>query len=111
MAVCTSEAKVGGAYIAVVTEPAPTLPEIAEVEEEAEMAEEAPIAPPGECLWRLKQACVAFKALLRKRLQTEICLDTCLQTFYGSLNSIAAHCKPNWSSHRYCLQYRVLAVE
>ena len=48
--VCASETKVGGAYLAVVTEAAPPLPEIADVEEESELAEEAPIAPPGDCL-------------------------------------------------------------
>lgn len=48
VAVCASETRVGGAYIAVVTEAPPALPEIPDVEEEAELAEEAPIAPPGE---------------------------------------------------------------
>ena len=43
---CASEANVGGAYIAAVTEAAPALPEIADIEEEAELAEEPPIAPP-----------------------------------------------------------------
>ncbi|DBB04446.1 hypothetical protein WJX77_006340 [Trebouxia sp. C0004] len=47
VAVCTAEAKVGGAYIAVVTEPAAPLPEVAEAEEETELADEAPIAPPA----------------------------------------------------------------
>ena len=46
-AVCASETTIGGAYVAVVTEAAPALPEIADVEEEAELADEAPIAPPG----------------------------------------------------------------
>ncbi len=50
VAVCASEAKLGGAYIAAVTEPAPALPEIADAEEETELAEEAPIAPPGQPL-------------------------------------------------------------
>lgn len=50
VAVCAAEAKVGGAYIAVVTEPAAPLPEVAEVEEETELADEAPIAPPGQLL-------------------------------------------------------------
>ena len=49
VAVCAAEAKVGGVYIAVVTEPAAALPEVADVEEEAELGEEAPIAPPGPC--------------------------------------------------------------
>ena len=49
VAVCASETRVGGAYVAVVTEVAPALPEIPDVEEEAELAEEAPIAPPGDC--------------------------------------------------------------
>lgn len=49
VAVCASETKVGGAYVAVVTEAAPALPEIPDVEEEAELAEEAPIGPPGDC--------------------------------------------------------------
>ena len=48
VAVCASETRVGGAYIAVVTEAPPALPEIPDVEEEAELAEEAPIASPGE---------------------------------------------------------------
>ena len=47
VSVCAAETKVGGAYIAAVTEPAPALPEIADVEEETELAEEPPIAPPG----------------------------------------------------------------
>lgn len=47
---CASETKVGGAYLAIVTEAAPALPEIADTEEEPELAEEAPIAPPGNCL-------------------------------------------------------------
>ena len=50
VAVCTAEAKVGGAYIAVVTEPAAPLPEVADTEEETELADEAPIAPPGRLL-------------------------------------------------------------
>ncbi|DBA78024.1 TPA: hypothetical protein ACH3X2_008002 [Trebouxia sp. C0005] len=45
VAVCAAEAKVGGAYIAVVTEPAAPLPEVADIEEETELADEAPIAP------------------------------------------------------------------
>ena len=45
-----AEAKVGGAYIAVVTEPAAPLPEVADTEEETELADEAPIAPPGQLL-------------------------------------------------------------
>lgn len=49
VAVCAAEAKVGGVYIAVVTEPAAALPEIADVEEETELGDEAPIAPPGAC--------------------------------------------------------------
>lgn len=49
VAVCASETKIGGAYVAVVTEAAPALPEIPDVEEEAELADEAPIAPPGDC--------------------------------------------------------------
>ena len=50
MSVCAAETKVGGAYIAAVTEAAPALPEIAEVEEETELAEEPPIAPPGQSI-------------------------------------------------------------
>ncbi len=50
VAVCAAEAKVGGAYIAVVTEPAAPLPEVADTEEETELADEAPIAPPGQPL-------------------------------------------------------------
>jgi hypothetical protein len=50
VAVCAAEAKVGGAYIAVVTEPAAPLPEVADAEEETELADEAPIAPPGQPL-------------------------------------------------------------
>ena len=45
---CASETRIGGAYIAVVTEAAAALPEIPDVEEEAELVEEAPIAPPGD---------------------------------------------------------------
>ena len=50
VSVLASEAQVGGAYVAVVTEAAPALPEVADVEEETELADEAPIAPPGSCL-------------------------------------------------------------
>lgn len=50
VAVCAAEAKAGGAYIAVVTEPAAPLPEVADVEEDTELADEAPIAPPGQLL-------------------------------------------------------------
>ncbi len=50
VAVCAAETKVGGAYIAVVTEPAAPLPEVADIEEETELADEAPIAPPGQLL-------------------------------------------------------------
>jgi len=50
VAVCAAEVKVGGAYIAVVTEPAAPLPEVADIEEETELADEAPIAPPGQLL-------------------------------------------------------------
>lgn len=50
MAVCASETRIGGAYIAVVAEAAAALPEVPDVEEEAELADEAPIAPPGNCL-------------------------------------------------------------
>lgn len=50
VAVCAAEAKVGGAYIAVVTEPAAPLPEVADIEEETELADEAPIAPSSQLL-------------------------------------------------------------
>lgn len=57
VAVCASETRVGGAYIAVVAEAAAALPEVPDVEEEAQLADEAPIAPPGNCL--LVMPCLA----------------------------------------------------
>lgn len=47
VAVAASETQVGGAYLAAITQPAASLPEIAEVEEDTELAEEPAIAPPG----------------------------------------------------------------
>ena len=45
--VAASETQIGGAYLAAITEPAASLPELADAEEDTELAEEPAIAPPG----------------------------------------------------------------
>lgn len=85
VAVCASETKIGGAYIAVVTEAAPALPEIPDVEEEAELAEEAPIAPPGDypCFWHaLNMSACLFSV---DSAEHAFSCSRCLGLFFNSL--------------------------